>query len=689
MADVLTYEDEYEEEPALIVEDLISAGNFADQLGDEKLAEISSDVLRGYEIDCASRRDWLDSYEAAKEALRTAKEAKNFPFEDASNVRYPLMLQAVVQFGARASRGLIRGGAIVSTKVVGEDPQQQKEQRAGRVAKFMNEDLLGRRSNWKSENAKLLYHLPQSGHAFKKVCWDFEKNKRSSEFVRADQVVVNQATQSLDECPRITYPFDCYPHKIEERIRSGRYREADGWRKESGDDHEPHELLECYVRLDLDEDGYPEPYIVTVHKDSGAVFSIFANFREVERREESRPVGAGHDGMPVVEISAHEVKRIEARDYWVDYVFLPDPQGGYYGVGLGQLLETPQASIDTVLNQLIDAGTLANAGGGFIGRGLSFKQKGPIRFEPGEYKPVNADGPTIKDSIVPLTFPGPNPALFNVLGLLIEAGEKAANSSDVLTGDMPRNQPASTTMALIEQGLTVFSDISERVLDGLQRELDILVELYAENLSAEDYNRVMDFGPEDAGATPQQDFDTKSMDIRPVADPRSMTDMQRVARAQLLQEDIMLPWVNGQEVTRRKWEAANVEDIDALFIQPKPDPKLMLETVKLANEGTKLKLEAIKVLTQSINELAQAEAAEPGQQLDQLTQRVVLLQKLTELMNGGQPGSGGGQGGIPGVVGQPPGSAAPQGAPGLPVPGGGPPDPTGALNGGVNQPFGT
>lgn len=663
--------------------------NIAGDLEKDVLSAIAARVTDEYEIDKTSRADWEEEARLAMEAVLQKAEVKNYPFEKASNIKYPILTSAALQFGARTYPAIISGDKVVKVKTIGPDPMGLKQARADRVSLHMSYQLLKEMDGWEDGVDMLVHQAPVVGDAFKKVYRDVENDKNCSEMVPAMNVVVNQNTKSLDVVPRITHEISLYPYQIEERIRGGTFVKfdylnssssnaprPDGTLPSQTDDDAPIMFLEQHRFEDLDGDGMREPWVVTVHKDSGTVVRVIANFRV-------RKIRVRQDGVIV---------RIPKRDYFVHFPFLPDPNGGFYGIGFGRLLRAIGEAVNTSLNQIIDAAHLQNAGGGFIGSGLNLK-KAELRIAMNEWKQLNVPGKNIRDAVVPHNFAGPSPVLFQVLGLLIDAGKQIASVQDVLTGDAhAQTMQPTTLLALIEQGLKVFTSIIKRMFRSLAREFRLLYELNQEYPDEEAYQRVIDWSPPaqvlaavqqfqqqaagmghnggppmEGGRSPQADngpmspegmgqpgppagdqmqqpgsgggapmppqqlppelaahlerptmladYEYENCDIVPVADPTQVTDMQKMAKAQLIQELTPHPNMNKEEGLRRILSAANVEDIDNLIVPTPagPDP-IMVEGAKaeieLKRSGAMKNLAQADKLSIEGHSTMQADAAE-------------------------------------------------------------------------------
>ena len=335
----------------------IDATNVGELLDDDKLADIGKRVVEEAEIDDRSRDDWRrDAEEGMKAALQAAT-VKNWPFENSANIKYPLITVAALQFNARAYPAIVADDRPVKAKVFGADPEGQKRQRAERVSEHMSYQLMEEMVEWEGDTDTLLMQVPIVGDAFRKVYYDASLGRNRSEMVPAVDLIVNQSVRSLEEAPRVTHRLMRYPQEIEEKKRAGIWLDVEipVPMSADGDKDAPREFYEQHRFMDLDEDGYGEPYIVTVHKESAKVVRIVANY--------------GPDDIEFND-DATRIVRIAKQDYFVQYPFIPDPGGGFYGIGFYRLLKSLNEAINTALNQMFDAGTLQNAGGGFIGSGV-------------------------------------------------------------------------------------------------------------------------------------------------------------------------------------------------------------------------------------------------------------------------------------------------------------------------------
>ncbi len=544
--------------------------NIANYLNETTLATIGDRVVTEYESDCRSRVEWEETYHEALKIAKQIKETKTFPFDKAANIKYPLITMAAIQFAARAYPEIIQDGRVAGCKVVGKDPDGSKQDRADRVSTHMSYQLTDQMETWDEDTDRMLHVLPISGLCWKKTYHTTNKGNQS-DFVLPLDFVVHYHTKSMDTCPRGTHVFPKYPNEIEERKRSGEWMnvelgaavQVDGY--DQTDTNTPHIFLEQHRWWDLDNDGYQEPYIITVHKDTKQVVRIVARFDEDD-----------------IKMLGDQVLKINAKQYWTKYGFIPAPDGSFYDIGFGALLNPLNEAINTMFNQLTDAGTLNNAGGGFIGKNVKM-QGGNTKFRLGEWKVVDVAGGTLKDNIVPKPASEPSAVLFQLLGLLIEVTKELSTVSDEMSGQPASpNETATSTLTRIEQGMKVFSAIHKRVYRSLTKELKKIYDLNRVYTTQAEYSNIVD----DPQANVKEDYEDKSINVRPVADPNMTTDIQRILRAQAAAQIVAsTPGGNLVEMGRRSLKAIHIEDIDKLIPEEAPkaptDPKVELERAKM------------------------------------------------------------------------------------------------------------
>jgi chaperonin GroES len=572
--------EEQGEYPVSPLQSLIEATNIASSLDEEQLELIGDECSQGYETDSASSESWRDMVSSWMEMATQVIENKSYPWPNSSNVKYPLVSVAAMQFSARAYPTLIPAdGKIVKPVVIGADVTGEKLKRAERVAKYMNYQLMHEMDNWEEDMDRLLIMDAIMGTVFKKTFYDPYTEKMCSKLIDPRNLVINYDAESLEKAERISEDVYLYEREVDERKRMGIYLDVDiGKPTASSFDHResvaddstiPYFLIEQHTWLDLDDDGVKEPYVVTFHKDTKKVLRIAARFMETGAKF--------RDGKLV---------RIEALQYYTKYGFIPNPESRIYDLGFGHLLGPINESVNTIINQLVDAGTLANLQSGFIGKGLRLKMGDQI-LKPGEWKAVNATGDDLKKQIVPLPTKEPSSTLFNLLGTLITSGKELASVAEIFVGKMPgQNTPATTTMATIEQGMKVFTAIYKRIYRSLYKEFKKLYRLNGTFLDPQTMVLILD------EPTGPADFSMDGYDICPGADPTAVSSTERLLKAQGLLELLPLGTIDPVKVTMRVLEAQDQPNWQELIPgmaetgqpqipPPPPDPKVQHMQMKM------------------------------------------------------------------------------------------------------------
>lgn len=610
--------------------------NIAEHLPEEELHKIGSDVYAGFDLDLGTRVDWD---KAMEEWLRLAKqtvEPKTYPWPKASNVKYPLLSTAAMQFGARAYPSLVPSNEqVVKARVIGKDPTGEKLDRAERVSIYMSYQLMDEMEGWEEDMDKMLIMLPILGTLFKKTYWDSVKKVNCSRLVLPKNLVVNYWSKCLPTSERVSEIIEMSPRVLKERQMAGLFLDIDlgeapqpvammqtkeVYAQPALDDTTPYTLIEQHTYLDLDNDGYKEPYIVTIHKESTKVLRIVARFDEESFVWKE---GTEDSSSPVL-------VKIEPIQYYTKFGFIPNPDGGFYDMGFGCLLGPLNESVNTLINQLVDSGTLHNLQSGFLGKGLRLKM-GESRFTPGEWKSVNATGDDLRKQIVPLPTKEPSAVLFQLMGALITSGKELASVAEIFVGKMPgQNTPATTTMASIEQGMKVFTAVYKRIFRSLSEEFRKLYKLNQKYLNKEEYVGILDI------QIGQDDFNTEDHDIFPGADPQAISSTEKLMKAQGLMELLPSGLLNPVEVIKRVLVAQEQPNYEQLLNPqvletgqpppPPPDPKLQemqmksqMEQQKIAQKGEqdqhKMELERVDKVTQ-----LQMKAAEHAQDMEHKAQ---------------------------------------------------------------------
>jgi chaperonin GroES len=591
------------EKEVLRAEAAVLITNLAPKQSSEVIADLTTKVIEGYKTDLETLKDWQELNLQIIDLAKLLVKKKTYAGDIVANVKYPLIINACIQFAARAYPEIIKGNDVVKHKVIGNDPDEAKLARAKRICDFMSFQVLHEMDNWEEGVDQLLFSLPACGCMFKKSYFDSIERRNISQTVFADDLVVNYFTETLERAPRVTHKIYLYHNEIVERINSGVFSkfdiaelgEATSDKTANTDAETPHLFLEQHRWYDLDEDGYQEPYIVTVHEQTQKLVRIAPRFAT--------------DG--IIRGENDQIIKIIPEQYFTRFLFMPAIDGGFYGMGFGSLLMSTNSAINTLINQLLDAGTISNRQSGFLGRGLRLSKGKSITVKAGEWKPVEATGDDLRKNVFPLPVREPSNVLFQLLGLLIESGKELAGMTEILAGNSPgANVPAESVLALIEQGLQVYSAIHKRIYRSQYKEFQKLRRLNALYLDQMTYNTALD-DPE-AGDV-QADFSAKDFDVVPVADPNNTTMIQRLMKAKAMLE-LRGQGLNDQEILRRYLLALDIEDVENLMPSEdqEPDPAEQLSIQKLQGEVEELTAKVAKLQSETELNYAKLESEYAG-----------------------------------------------------------------------------
>lgn len=529
--------------------------NLAEDMDEDVLSSIASDLVGAYEDDRSSRQEWENTYTDGLDLLGVKLEERSQPFEGATGVTHPILSEAVIRFVSQSIMEIFPAGGPVRTQMYGKQSEEKSVQ-AKRVETYMNYVLTEEMVEYRNETEQLLFNLSLAGSAFRKVYFDPYLNRPSSVFVPADDFVVSYATTDLLNSPRHTHVMQKSDNFVKKMQLSGFYRDVE-LSEGSGDDddiktkydeltgitevseNDLRTILEVHAELDLegyeneggdeDETRIQLPYIVTIDKDTDTVLSIRRNYSEDDPLK-------------------------KPKQYFVHYKFQPGL--GFYGFGLIHLIGSIAKSSTSILRQLIDAGTLANLPAGFKARGLRIKgDDSPI--SPGEFRDLDLPSGAIRDNIMPLPFKEPSATLAQLLGVLVDEGRRFASIADLQIGEGNQEAPVGTTLALIERSMKVMSAIHARLHASLKRELNLLANIIGS--STEQY-------PYDEEGDPKTDFDGR-VDVIPVSDPNATSFAQRIMQLQsAMQIAGSAPQLyDMRELHKRFLETAGVKDVEQVL----------------------------------------------------------------------------------------------------------------------------
>lgn len=630
----------------------IRSPNLVERFTEVDLSRISDFVFLGYQRDKQSRLKWETRTEAAMDLAMQIQKQKNFPWPNCSNVAFPLVTIASTQFHARAYPAIVSSSELVKYKVLGSDPDGAEKLRAERVGMHMSWQLTEEDTDWEAQQDRLLFTLPVVGSAFKKSYHSGSEGYNESDLVMAKDLVLDYYASCVEACVRKTHVIPLYRNEIYERVKLGTFKDIleEAWYKQPAivprstqqlqedqragivqpqpDETTPFQFLEQHCWVDLDQDGYAEPYIITIEHSSKAVVRIVARFEQE---------------ADITRNSAGEVVKIKAMEYFTQYTFIPSPDGGVYGLGFGVLLGPLNESTNSLINQLIDAGTMATAAGGFLGRGAKLRG-GIYSFAPFGWQRVDSTGDDLHKSIFPLPVREPSQVLFSLLSMLISYTNRISGSTDIMVGEsVGQNTPADTARQMQQEGMKIYNAIFKRIWNSMKEEFRKLYILNAYYMPD-----TMSFGV-DGVVVMRKDYLGDPTRISPVADPNATTQADRIQQASLLKQAAMsTAGYNEEEVERIYLKALNIPNIDVIYpgpskVPPGKDLKIQLKEMDLQKAQMQLEgaqqqhvmdLMAEQQLTQAkINELEARAASEmAGIQGEQTAQQLERFKAIVEIM---------------------------------------------------------
>jgi len=529
--------------------------NLAEVIDPGELDSLSNELIENIKTDIDARKDWEETYKNGLTLMGLKYEERTEPWDGACGVFHPMITEAVVRFQSETIMETFPAQGPVKTLIIGKDTPE-KEDAAARVKADMNYQLTERMTEFRPEHERMLWNLPATGSAFKKVYFDPSLQRQISVFIPAEDIIIPYGASNLDTCERVTHRMKKTENEIKKLIAAGFYRDIDlptpskevnELQKKKDEEtgfsalnDDRYELYESHVSLNIpgyeDEDDIALPYVVTVLAHTGDVLSIRRNYYEDD------PTKA-------------------KRNHFVHYQYIPG--FGAYGFGLFHLIGGYAKSATSLMRQLVDAGTLSNLPGGLKARGLRIKgDDTPI--SPGEWRDVDVGSGSIRDNIMPLPYKEPSATLFQLLGTIVEEGRRFAATADMKISDMSAQAPVGTTLALLERMLKVMSAVQARVHYAFKQELKLLVGIIRD-YTDDEYSYDVD-GAE--RSVKRSDYD--HVDIIPVSDPNAATLSQRV--------------VQYQAVIQLAQQAPQVYDMPALHRQ-------MLEVLGIKNAAKLVPLE--------------------------------------------------------------------------------------------------
>ena len=497
--------------------------NLAEFMDDSELASLSSLLVSDFDKDTRDRKEWVQTYVDGLKLLGLKYEDRTEPWDGACGVFHPMLTESVVRFQAEGIMETFPAMGPVKTQIIGKETLDKKDA-ALRVQNDMNYQLTDRMTEYRPEHEKLLWSLPITGSAFKKVYYDPSIGRQVAMFISAEDIVVPYGAPDLERAERVTHVMRKTPNEVTRLQEAGFYcdvdlgeptGELDDIEKQKAEEQgmsaiqdDRYRILEMHVDMDLpgyehtnkygEQTGIALPYVITIEKGTQTILSVRRNWYEGDKLHLKR-------------------------QHFVHYQYIPG--FGFYGYGLIHLIGGYAKSATMLIRQLVDAGTLSNLPGGLKSRGLRIKgDDTPIA--PGEFRDVDVPGGSIRDNILPLPYKEPSQVLYSLFQNIVQEGRAFASSGDLNVSDMSANAPVGTTLALLERTLKVMGAVQSRMHYSMKQEFKLLKSIIAD-YTPEEYA----YEPEE-GSRFAKKSDYDQVDVIPVSDPNAATMAQKVVQYQ-------------------------------------------------------------------------------------------------------------------------------------------------------------
>lgn len=653
----------------LKLQEFMGQVNIAEDLDETTLIALGARVHRQFEQDHATMTDWEDSVKRGTELMKQEWEGKSTPWENASNYKDPLLIEASIQFGDKAVLELLRAKDLVSAEIIGKDPEGIKLATSERVVEAMNFQINHDMNNWRKKQSRLYYTLPNTGCMFKKTVYDPIEDITESHVIQYPDFAVNQACEDMSECRSFTEVMDFSNNEVEVKVRSGRWldietlpnlNEPDKMGDEGSNEDEdvlhaidnPEKYLEQQTFFDLDDDGYEEPYIVTIHAASRKVVRVVARFDteslvvkfndavmsltdalKLQEQQETESFGGQEmlalTGMSLAEpdLDQFELIKIEPFQQITKYGFIPAPDGTFLDLGYSHELGAITQQINTSTNQLTDTGTMSNIGGGLLSKEFR-KSMGINRLRQGTYIRTEVPADKFAKGIFPNPTQEPSPTLFKLNEQMRERGQRFLAIADV-SGAITAQTAPTTALAIIQESNISTSALFKRILDAQSEEFQILFRIDRRTFNNEKYQKILD----DPQANAEADFNSDGIDIVPTANAEMSSKMMRIQTAEL--ELAQFPLVlqtggNPVPLVRNYFESIGSEIIDDIYpeegnMSPAEQEQLkkMQEAQEQANQIQMMQLQILEREQDRLDKDSEADRAKTAKEIEKLGADIV------------------------------------------------------------------
>jgi chaperonin GroES len=602
----------------------IGKDNIADEFDEDQLKKCAERVKRQFDQDLESMTDWMNSVEMGLELMKPEFKGKSSPWEGASNYKDPLLTEAAVKFGDKANVELLRPPELVGSAIIGEDKEKTKAAKGKRVALAMNYQINHDMNDWRDEQARLFYNLPNTGCVFKKTIYNPSQDRCESHTIQYPDFAVNQATKSMETCRSFSQVLDFSKNDVFERVNSGTWLDiglydnddSDG-DKDSNEEQEVvdstdngQRYIEQQTFYDFDGDGYEEPYTITIHESTKEVVRIVARFDEnsifvdladmsmplpkaieIIRQQEQEAFG-GTRGMELLGMSSQEpdtasldIIKIVPFQQITKYGFMTAPDGTFLDLGYAHTLGPIVMALNSTTNQLTDRGTLNNLGGGFLAKEFR-KSMGISRLKMGQYMHTDVPAEKLQKGIFSNPIQEPSQTLFGLNQEMFTRGQSLLAVVD-FSGQIQPNTPPTTALAIIQEGLIPTTAHFKRIIAAQSSEFRILFRLNQRTFSEDKYKKIL----QDDQANAQDDFNTEGLDMVPTSNAEMASKTQRIQTAQIQMEQfdrVLQTGGNPVPLVKNYFESIGSSILQEIYPKEGSMSPAEMEQMKKMQEGQDL-----------------------------------------------------------------------------------------------------
>lgn len=631
--------------------------NLAEGLDEADLVTIGARVMRQFEQDLATMDEWKQGVEKGIDLMRQEYSGKSFPWDNASNYKDPILTEAATVFGDKASLELLRVKDLVSAEIIGRDPRGEKKEVSKRVVEVMNYQVNHDMDGWRDDQERLFYCLPVVGTVFKKIVFDPVEKNCESVVVNYPDFVINQATRSMSRCRSFSHILQFSENEVVERIRCGKWLDIlkkdesasasaqDGNDGDTGSNEQqdvldaidnPMAYIEQHTWLDMDDDGYEEPYIITIRKSDAKVCRILPRYDEssiyVEYEGRYKPISevikhetdelmkefGGDDalellGMEAPEIDPDKYKLIKIDDLnnIVKYGFITAPDNTFLDLGYSHLLGALTMNINTTTNQINDRTTLNILGGGWLAKEFKIKQ-GNMRFRMGEYKQTEVPADKLAKGIFPQPLQEPSQTAYTMREAMQARAQGFLAVVDV-SGKIQGNTAPTTALAIIQEAIIPTTALFKRILAAESKEFSVLFRINSRTFPADKYQEILD----DPEADPMVDFNMAGLNIVPTANAEMSSKTHRIQTATLELEQMPLILQMGGNpvpIVKNFFDAIGSDLIDDIFPEEgsmtPADQKARDQMLQAQEQANKIAELQLQILTREQDRLDAKNVAE-------------------------------------------------------------------------------